>query len=56
MPRGLSIGAATVSGRLCLSIRYRHALLDQAAATAFAGAYGETVAELTAPQPQEAGR
>ena len=56
MPRGLSIGAATVSGRLCLSIRYRHALLDQAAATAFAGAYGETVAELTVPQPRGAGR
>jgi NRPS condensation-like uncharacterized protein len=51
MPRGLSIGAATVSGRLCLSIRYRHALLDQAAAAAFAGAYGETIAELTAPRP-----
>lgn len=48
MPRGLSVGAATVSGRLCLSIRYRHALLDQAAATAFAGAYGEALAELAA--------
>ena len=56
MPRGLSIGAATVSGRLCLSIRYRHALLDQAAATAFAGAYGEAVAELTASHPPGAGR
>jgi NRPS condensation-like uncharacterized protein len=50
MPRGLSVGAVTVSGRLCLSIRYRHALLDQAAATAFTGAYGEAVTELAGPQ------
>jgi NRPS condensation-like uncharacterized protein len=50
MPRGLSVGAATASGPLCLSIRYRHALLDRAAATAFAGAYCEAITELAGQQ------
>ncbi len=35
MPMGLSLGAATVAGRLHLSIRYRHALLDARAASSF---------------------
>ena len=50
MPRGLSVGAAPASGPLCLSIRYRHALLDRAAATAFAGAYCEAITELAGQQ------
>jgi NRPS condensation-like uncharacterized protein len=50
MPRGLSVGAVTASGRLCLSIRYRHALLDRAAATAFTGAYCEAINELAGQQ------
>ena len=54
MPRGLSVGGATVSGQLCLSIRYRRALLDQAAAAAFAAAYGEAVTELASPRPRGA--
>ena len=54
MPRGLSVGATTVSGQLCLSIRYRRALLDQAAAAAFATAYGEAITELANPRPRGA--
>jgi len=39
MPRGLSVGAITVGGRLQLCLRYRHALLDFAAARDFAALY-----------------
>ena len=39
MPRGLSLGAATVGGRLGLAFRYRHALLADAAAAEFARLY-----------------
>jgi len=39
MPRGLSVGAVTVGGRLQVCFRYRHALLDEAAARDFAALY-----------------
>jgi NRPS condensation-like uncharacterized protein len=39
MPRGLSVGAITVGGRLQVCLRYRHALFDSAAAGDFAALY-----------------
>ncbi|GAA1988118.1 condensation domain-containing protein [Catenulispora subtropica] len=36
MPRGLSVGATTYGGRLHLTVRHRHALLDTSAADEFA--------------------
>jgi NRPS condensation-like uncharacterized protein len=39
MPRGLSVGAITVGGRLQLCFRYRHALFDLAAARDFVALY-----------------
>jgi NRPS condensation-like uncharacterized protein len=39
MPRGLSVGAITVGGRLQVCLRYRHALFDSAAARDFAALY-----------------
>jgi arabinofuranan 3-O-arabinosyltransferase len=53
MPRGLSVGAITVDGRLQLCFRYRRALLDDAAAGDFAAEYAEVLGRLAA---QEAGR
>lgn len=53
MPRGLSIGVATVGGRLRLCVRYRHTLMDQAAADDFATCYQQALAELGSA---EAGR
>src|SRR4051794_3900031 len=35
MPLGASLGAATLDGRLFVTLRYRHALLDAAAAAEF---------------------
>ena len=49
MPRGLSVGAATVDGRLQLCFRYRHALFDGAAARNFAAGYAAALAELAGP-------
>jgi NRPS condensation-like uncharacterized protein len=46
MPRGLSLGAVTVDGRLQLCLRYRNALLDAAAARAFAAEYARALAAL----------
>jgi NRPS condensation-like uncharacterized protein len=46
MPRGLSVGAITVAGRLRLCFRYRLALLDDAAAAAFAATYADALARL----------
>jgi NRPS condensation-like uncharacterized protein len=48
MPRGLSVGAVTVGGRLHLSFRYRRALFDHAAAAQFAACYQAALAELRA--------
>jgi len=55
MPRGLSVGAVTVAGRLQLCFRYRHALLDDAAASAFAEQYAAVLTHLTEPGTEEAG-
>jgi NRPS condensation-like uncharacterized protein len=46
MPRGLSLGAITVGGRLQLCFRYRLALLDDAAAAEFADIYTKALASL----------
>jgi NRPS condensation-like uncharacterized protein len=35
MPLGASLGAATLDGRLFMTLRYRHALFDAAAAAQF---------------------
>jgi hypothetical protein len=55
MPRGLSVGAITVEGQLQLCFRYRHALLDEATASAFADQYVTVLTHLTEPGPEEAG-
>ena len=49
MPRGLSVGAVTVGGRLQLCIRYRHALFDDAASADFTAAYASALSGLTRP-------
>jgi NRPS condensation-like uncharacterized protein len=49
MPRGLSVGAVTVAGRLYLSVRYRLALMDQAAAEDFMACFHAAIAELSRP-------
>jgi hypothetical protein len=51
MPRGLSVGAVTVEGQLQLCFRYRYALLDDAAASAFAEEYAAVLAHLTEAGP-----
>jgi NRPS condensation-like uncharacterized protein len=48
MPRGLSVGAITVDGRLQLCFRYRRALLDDAAAGEFAATYAAVLSRLSA--------
>ena len=53
MPRGLSVGAITVGGRLHLCFRYRNALFDDAAGHEFAAEYAAALTALTAA---EAGR
>jgi NRPS condensation-like uncharacterized protein len=47
MPRGLAVGAATVSGRLHLTFRYRRALLTGAAAASFAARYCQALDQIT---------
>jgi NRPS condensation-like uncharacterized protein len=59
MPRGLSVGAITVEGRLQLCFRYRRALLDDAAAGQFVAAYAAALSSLAGVGPDtvaEAGR
>ncbi len=46
MPRGLSVGAITVEGRLALCFRYRRALLDDEAAREFVTAYASALTQL----------
>jgi NRPS condensation-like uncharacterized protein len=48
MPRGLSVGAITVGGRLQLCFRYRNALLDAAAGQVFAAEYAAALSALSA--------
>ena len=50
MPRGLSVGAITVEGRLQLCFRYRRALLDDAAAGDFAAEYAAVLTSLAAEE------
>lgn len=47
MPRGLSVGAVTVDGRLQLCFRYRYALLDDEAASEFVAGYASALRDLT---------
>ena len=47
MPRGLSVGAITVGGRLRLCFRYRNALLDAAAGKEFAAGYAAALSRLS---------
>ena len=55
MPRGLSVGAITIEGRLQLCFRYRRALLDDAAAGDFAATYAAALSSLTEPPEKEQG-
>jgi NRPS condensation-like uncharacterized protein len=48
MPRGLSVGAVTVAGRLHLCFRFRNALFDQRAADDFAAEYASALSALAA--------
>jgi len=48
MPRGLSVGAVTVGGRLNLCFRYRNALLDAASGRDFAAEYAAALSALAA--------
>lgn len=50
MPRGLSVGAATVHDRLHLCFRYRRALFDAPAAARFAGFFRDALARLDDPR------
>ncbi len=50
MPRGLSVGAITVGGRLHLCLRYRHALFSEPAAARFAGAYAAALSDITSQE------
>jgi len=54
MPRGLSVGAITVEGRLQLCFRYRRALLDDAAAGQFVAAYAAALSSLAGAGPDTA--
>jgi NRPS condensation-like uncharacterized protein len=64
MPLGLTIGVATLSGRMFLVLRYRHRLFDPAAATRFADLYlkkleaftGGVSIEITDPDQRRAKR
>jgi len=47
MPRGLSVGAVTVGGRLHLCLRYRRALFSEPSAARFAGLYATALGNLT---------
>jgi NRPS condensation-like uncharacterized protein len=47
MPRGLSVGAVTVGGRLHLCLRYRRALFSEPSAARFAGLYAAAFGNLT---------
>jgi len=51
MPRGLSVGAVSVGGRLQVCFRYRKALLDDAAGRAFAAEYAAALSALADREP-----
>jgi NRPS condensation-like uncharacterized protein len=50
MPRGLSVGAITLAGRLHLCLRYRHALFSEPAAARFAVTYAAALSEITSQE------
>ena len=50
LPRGLSVGALTIAGRLYLSVRYRLALMDHAAAEDFTARLRAAIAGLAGPE------
>ena len=54
MPRGLSVGAITVDGRLHLCFRYRHALFDSAAAHDFVAEYAAALDALAGTEARAA--
>jgi NRPS condensation-like uncharacterized protein len=54
MPRGLSVGAVSVGGRLHVCFRYRTALLDEAAGNAFAAEFAQALAALSPPDAPSA--
>ena len=43
MPLGASLGAVTLEGRLFVTLRYRHALFDEAAAAEFLGIFRDVL-------------
>jgi NRPS condensation-like uncharacterized protein len=47
MPRGMSVGAVTLGGRLHLCLRYRHALFSEPAAARFAETYSAALSDIT---------
>jgi hypothetical protein len=47
MPRGLSVGAITVGGRLHLCLRYRRALFSEPSAVRFTDAYVAALADVS---------
>ena len=56
MPRGLSVGAVTVGGRLNLCFRYRNALLDAASGRDFAAEYAAALSALSEATGGRTGR
>jgi hypothetical protein len=50
MPRGLSVGAASVRDRLHVCFRYRRALFDESAAARFAATFSEALYSLGDPR------
>jgi NRPS condensation-like uncharacterized protein len=53
MPLGLTIGAATVNGRLFLVLRYRYRQFDQDAASRFAALYLRQMRAFTEPSAED---
>jgi hypothetical protein len=51
MPRGLSLGAVTVGGRLRLAFRYRRALFSPADAAEFAARFAKALDQFAARVP-----
>jgi len=51
MPRGVSLGAVTVTGRLRLTFRYRRALFSPADAAEFAARFAKALDQFAAPVP-----
>jgi NRPS condensation-like uncharacterized protein len=56
MPRGLSVGVVTISGKLHLCFRYRRALFGEPAAVRFADAYNAALNDITNPGGSRDGR